>query len=166
MRYFITKPLAGVKDVEAVGTPGDGEEAVIQARLLQPDVVTMDVLMPRVDGLDALASIMHERPTPVVMVSSVTADGSEATVRALELGAVDFITKPAPGTGFMERKRLADDLIRKVRRAALAHPRALDPQTVRSIPKGEKREQTSLADLAIVIGCSTGGPQALTQLIP
>src|SRR4051812_30667938 len=96
MRHALSRVLSAQPDIEVVGQAADGIEALELVRRLRPDVVTLDVEMPRMDGLRALATIMRDMPLPVVMLSSLTAEGTPATIHALELGAVDFVTKPAP----------------------------------------------------------------------
>src|ERR1700733_10047718 len=101
----------------------NGEEAVTENREFQPDVVTLDINMPEMDGLTALSLIMAERPVAVVMVSSLTQQGALATFEALNLGAVDYITKPG-GTISLSLERVAAELVAKVRMAACIRPKA------------------------------------------
>jgi two-component system chemotaxis response regulator CheB len=135
---------------------------------LAPDVLTLDVEMPKMDGLTFLGQIMSTRPMPVVMVSSLTARGAETTLRALELGAVDFVTKPtidiAGGTA-----ELSDDIIAKVRIAAASRIRKR--ATGAAAPRPATLRSGSLAlidvtDKVIALGASTGGTEALAQLLP
>ena len=93
MRKLLSDLFTGEKDFVVVDTARNGKEAVEKTKLLQPDLVTLDVEMPIMDGLEALRLIMQETPTPVMMVSSLTKAGADATMRALDLGAVDFIAK-------------------------------------------------------------------------
>jgi two-component system chemotaxis response regulator CheB len=152
----------------------NGDEAVRENREFQPHVVTLDINMPEMDGLTALSLIMAERPVAVVMVSSLTAQGALATFEALNLGAVDYITKPG-GTISLSIERVAADLIAKVRSAARARPKAgskgTNAATVARRVQSE-RERTVSASLAlsaprgageglVLIGASTGGPRAL-----
>jgi two-component system chemotaxis response regulator CheB len=120
--------------------------------LFRPDVVTLDINMPEMDGLTALSLIMAERPVAVVMVSSLTEQGALAMFEALHLGAVDYITKPG-GTISLSIERVSEELVAEVRSAARAKPRG-------------KRTRVSAAargweDGLVVIGASTGGPRAL-----
>jgi len=152
--------------VTVVGIAADGLDALAKIRRLRPDVVTLDVLMPRLDGLKVLACIMRERPVRVLMLSSLTQEGAHETLQALDLGAVDFIDKTAlllsgnPATAGRE-------LLTKIRTAAAVNPSRLGrPGAVR----GGASEITALlqpggADL-VVVGASTGGPPALQKLIP
>jgi two-component system chemotaxis response regulator CheB len=126
MRQMIRRTLEEA-GLEVVGTARDGVEAIERAAELRPDVVTLDVEMPRLDGLGALERMMAERPVPVVMCSSLTDAGAGATMRALELGAVDFVQKPGPGVPFEE---IAGELGRKVLAAASARVRPLVPRHV------------------------------------
>ncbi|HEY8393475.1 MAG TPA: chemotaxis response regulator protein-glutamate methylesterase [Thermaerobacter sp.] len=117
MRSVITRLLTADPDLEVVDTARDGLEAVEKTRALCPDVVTLDVEMPRLDGLSVLRRIMAECPCPVVMVSSLTQKGAATTVRALALGAVDFVPKPS-GPVSLDLHRVGAELVRKVKVAA------------------------------------------------
>ncbi|MEO6340363.1 MAG: chemotaxis-specific protein-glutamate methyltransferase CheB [Caulobacteraceae bacterium] len=157
----------------------NGAEALDALAAFKPDVITLDVEMPDMDGLETLDRIMLERPTPVVMVSSLTADGAETTLRALELGAVDFVAKPK-GAISLEIDRLGPDLVETVRAAAKARVRrthrlaerirrslgAAGPAPVTLSPR---RQLSNVAadDLPglVLVGVSTGGPPALEALL-
>ena len=104
----------------------NGQEAVEQNRLFQPDVVTLDINMPEIDGITALSLMMAERPVPVVMVSSLTEQGALATFEALNLGAVDYIAKPG-GTISLSMSDVTDELLTKVRAAASVRVKARGP---------------------------------------
>lgn len=93
MRNALTSMLSSDPEIKIIGTAKDGLEAVEKVQLLKPDIVTMDVEMPRMDGLTALKNIMEKNPVPVIMVSSITTDGAKVTLDALDLGAADFIPK-------------------------------------------------------------------------
>ncbi|ATW28606.1 hypothetical protein DCMF_13815 [Candidatus Formimonas warabiya] len=142
----------------------NGEDALRKIAALQPHVVTMDVEMPGVDGLEALKRIMEDYPVPVVMLSALTAQGTVETLRALELGAVDFIQKP----GFMDARALEKfekELPEKIKTAATStvHGKRPLPKPAGSIPVlGKKSSPLKM----VAIGCSTGGPAALQQIIP
>jgi two-component system chemotaxis response regulator CheB len=150
----------------------NGEEAVRENRDFQPDVVTLDINMPEMDGLTALSLIMVERPTAVVMVSSLTNEGALATFEALNLGAVDYVAKPG-GTISLSLDRITKELIEKVRSAARARPRGkvtTAATVVRRMQEERKKvARTSSAVVAprsagneiLVVGASTGGPRAL-----
>lgn len=162
IRSVLRRKLEADGTIEVVGTAGDGLEALDLIAQVRPDVVTLDIEMPRLDGLGALERLMASQPTPVVMVSSLTREGADATIRALELGAVDFIEKPALAAGV---GALADDLIAKVRHAA--HARVQAPSLAPSTPRaatprvGLERWRKRV----VVIGSSTGGPQAVRRVL-
>jgi two-component system chemotaxis response regulator CheB len=159
----------------------DGVEALDRVRDFKPDVITLDVQMPRMDGLSCLDKIMVERPCPVVMVSSLTAEGADATLEALELGAVDFVTKPG-GAVSLAIDEFGPLLIEKVKAAAVSRVRrshrlaerlrsrreALAPPPP---PKGQKPATAWRPEAAgdppgvVIIGTSTGGPPALDAVL-
>ena len=118
MRKVLTDFFNKQPDFEVAGTAINGKEAISKVKELSPDLVTMDVNMPVMDGLNALAVIMEEKPTPVVMLSSLTQQGTEATVRALSLGAIDFISKA--GGSISKLDSIEDELLEKCRNAAKA----------------------------------------------
>ncbi|MDA8146377.1 MAG: chemotaxis response regulator protein-glutamate methylesterase [Thermaerobacter sp.] len=162
MRHLIQQFLTRPGEIEVVGTARNGREAVEMVHALHPDVVTMDVEMPVMSGLEAVERIMRERPTPIVMVSSLTEAGAEVTLQALSLGAVDFIAKPDGGS-IRSIGTIKDELVRKVlacRQAHLPGPRPAAPLPVLHAGPGRG------ADRFVVIGSSTGGPNALQQIIP
>jgi two-component system chemotaxis response regulator CheB len=127
-----------------------------------PDVLTLDVEMPRMDGLDFLEKLMRLRPMPVLMVSSLTERGSEITLRALELGAVDFVTKPKLGIrdGLLEYTEIIAD---KLRAAARARPKAL--QAMPETPRQVLRSPLSTSEKLVIIGASTGGTEAIRHVL-
>src|SRR2546427_7669577 len=118
---FMRKVLEGIfnadEQLQVVGNAKDGREAVAMAESLKPDVITMDINMPHVDGLQATAEIMTANPRPIVIVSSESREGAAATLRALELGAIEFVAKPSSGID-LDMHSVQDDLLRKVRTAA------------------------------------------------
>lgn len=202
MRQMIARILTEA-GMEVVGTARDGIDALEKAARLRPDVITLDVEMPRMDGLTALRRLMAERPLPVVMLSSLTQEHAPAAVEALAIGAVDVVGKPG-GTISLNLMEIADEIVRKVRAAATAKvaPGARPPAAavsgrlqaerdgvqaaraeVRETGEGEWPEQrrrelaqtphegpatrrrASMAEPPlVVVGSSTGGPKALTQL--
>ncbi len=170
MRHAIATKVLNAPDIEVVGTARDGQDAVDQADRLRPDVITLDVEMPRLNGLDALREIMRRRPIPVVMLSSLTQAGAETTIRALELGALDFVAKPS-GAISLDIQAVRDELLEKVRHAARAGARGLlarrsaapAPVTVRPPGASPPRPLRAGANL-VVIGASTGGPRALREV--
>ena len=117
MRRMVTEIVAGADGMEVVGQARDGAEALQKLDALRPDVVTLDVEMPVMDGLAALGEIMRRRPTPVVMLSSLTQAGAETTLRCLEQGAVDFVGKPG-GAISLNIAAVAAELIAKIKVAA------------------------------------------------
>lgn len=151
----------------------DGKEAVQRVVQDQPDVVTLDVNMPEMDGLSALSLILSARPTPVVMVSSLTTKGALATLEALAMGAVDFVAKPG-GTISLSISEISAELVSKVRTAARARVRS------RRGSAAELRQQAPGTDPAarapapprgeepglVLIGVSTGGPATLEEILP
>lgn len=147
----------------------NGDEAVRENREFQPDVVTLDINMPEMDGLTALSLIMAERPVAVVMVSSLTNEGALATFEALNLGAVDYVAKPG-GTISLSIDRITEQLVAKVRTAARARPRGGSTGLVRRLKEDRKKavQEPSASrvpglayDGLLLIGASTGGPRAL-----
>ena len=167
IRSVLRRKLEADGTIEVVGTASDGLEALELIQRTRPDVVTLDIEMPRLDGLGTLERLMATHPTPVVMVSSLTREGADATIRALELGAVDFIEKPALATGV---GAVVDDLIAKVRHAA--HARVFKPTAASSTPRGPAApsQSTGMANARwrkriVVIGSSTGGPQAVRRVL-
>jgi len=177
MRKVLTELLQSDPLITVVATARDGQDGVQKVLELQPDVVTLDIEMPRLDGFGTLREIMARRPTPVVMVSSHTREGAEATIRALALGAVDFVAKPS-GSISLNMHVARDELVAKVKAAASATPRVrmAAPSAPAVSPKEKMRALAGLRHQAaagdkpprrlVVIGCSTGGPGALHQIIP
>ncbi|TAK26888.1 MAG: chemotaxis response regulator protein-glutamate methylesterase [Chloroflexota bacterium] len=167
MRVALARLLASDPGIEVIDTAHTGTEAVKKVLELQPDVVTMDVEMPGMNGLAALREIMHKRPTPVLMVSSLTTEGAQATLEALELGAVDFIPKQLSQVS-LDIVRIQPALVAKVRAAAAARPRAITRPASGAAPaRWTVRPDSRVKRLnAIAIGSSTGGPKALQEVIP
>jgi two-component system, chemotaxis family, protein-glutamate methylesterase/glutaminase len=160
--------------LEVVGQARDGSDAVAMADSLQPDVITMDINMPRVDGLQATEMIMSRHPRPIVIVSSESREGAASTLRALELGAIDFVPKPSTGID-LDMKSVRDDLTRKLKLAAKV--RVVRTATLSKIPAGHvsvppppsKRSgvtaQSGGKPAMIVIAASTGGPAAVMRVV-
>jgi len=166
MRYTISKHLSARPGLAVVGLARDGEEALRLVPELQPDVITLDVEMPRMDGLSALSEIMAKHPTPVVMLSSLTKEGTDVTIQALTLGAVDFIAKPDSKANVTA---VMDELIEKIKSASQARIRKI-PRLLRRVTRTEPLKPTlrpfRRKDKVVVIGTSTGGPKALKTLLP
>jgi len=162
VRGLMVEIINSHPDMEVVATAPDPLVARELIKQHNPDVLTLDVEMPRMDGLDFLERLMRLRPMPVVMVSSLTERGSEVTLRALELGAVDFVTKPKLGLrdGLMEYSDLIAD---KIRAAAASRPR----QAMRQEPRQrlQSARPFSTTEKLVMIGASTGGTEAIRQVL-
>jgi two-component system, chemotaxis family, protein-glutamate methylesterase/glutaminase len=183
MRKLLTEIFSEQPDFE-IRTARDGLEALAMLGEYMPDVITLDVHMPRMDGLSCLDRIMIEHPCPVVMVSSLTAEAADATLEALHLGAVDFIAKPG-GAISMKIHEIAPMLVEKVRAAASARPRAslrlkerVRHRVGNAVPRPRRRAAAQepfvgpnravdalTGDGLVLIGVSTGGPPALEVLL-
>jgi two-component system, chemotaxis family, protein-glutamate methylesterase/glutaminase len=168
VRRAVERMLSGLPDVRVIGTATNGTEAVDLVRQLAPDVVILDVNMPELDGLQALQRIMTETPTSVLMMSTLTSEGARTTLRALDLGAVDFVDKTPAGT-VMDIYGLAPTIREKVRAVAgaslPAHATVLPPVVTSRSPRAERPPHETRYEV-VVIGTSTGGPRALVELIP
>ena len=164
IRDLLTEIINSQGDMEVVAVAPDPLVARDLIKQHNPDVLTLDVEMPRMDGLDFLDRLMRLRPMPVLMVSSLTQAGSEVTLRALELGALDFIAKPSVGIrgGMLE---YGDLIAEKIRAAARSRPRA------RQISSNEGQKAQPLrvplisSEKLVIIGSSTGGTEALRVLL-
>jgi two-component system chemotaxis response regulator CheB len=174
MRKLLTEILASDSHIDVVGTAPDAYIARDKIKALNPDVLTLDVEMPRMDGLSFLRNLMRLRPMPVVMCSVLTQAGAETALDALALGAVDFVAKPASDT-VNGLQHLAQELIAKVKMAATVNVRsALEfaPRVVESnhdasvvLPKRPIPKGTSSSDHIIAIGASTGGTEAIKEVL-
>lgn len=164
MQRIITKLLETDPCIHVVGTASDGLQALEQIRNLRPDVVTMDIEMPRLDGLAALDRLMQQMPTPVIVLSGV--DDASAAVQALELGAVDFVAKPS-GTVSVDLYKVRDDLVAKVKIAALVNlDRVVAQAELPAAPIPAPGWQAPEGCFPLVaIGASTGGPRALALIL-
>jgi two-component system, chemotaxis family, protein-glutamate methylesterase/glutaminase len=166
VRSLLTEIINRQTDMCCIGAAVDPLVAREMIRNLDPDVITLDVEMPNMDGLDFLARLMRLRPMPVVMVSTLTERGAEATLRALELGAIDFVAKPRIGVAD-GLARLADDITAKIRIAARSRPhRHLAPTASAA---GAAKPPATLGRLStekiVFIGASTGGTEATRELL-
>jgi two-component system chemotaxis response regulator CheB len=177
VRGLLAEIINKQPDMECIGAASDPFVAREMIRNLNPDVITLDVEMPRMDGIDFLSKLMRLRPMPVVMVSTLTERGAEVTLRALELGAIDFVAKPKIGVADGLRQ-LAEDITEKVRTASKAHVRRLPPAAVPAgsapgtpAPAGVRPAApvASLGRLSteklIFIGASTGGTEATKEVL-
>ncbi|SFC54087.1 two-component system, chemotaxis family, response regulator CheB [Cupriavidus sp. OV038] len=166
IRSLMTEIINSQPDMEVVGTAPDPLVARDLIKRLNPDVLTLDVEMPRMDGLDFLERLMRLRPMPVLMVSSLTERGSEITMRALELGAVDFVTKPKLGIrdGLMEYTDTIADKIRAASRARVRAPRA-EGAAEGASPAPLLRTPLLSTEKLIIVGASTGGTEAIKEFL-
>jgi two-component system, chemotaxis family, protein-glutamate methylesterase/glutaminase len=174
MRRAITKILENEPDIRVVATARTGEEAILKAEQTNPDVITMDVEMPGMGGLEAVRNIVAHQRVPIIMCSSLTREGADTTFRALELGAVDFIAKP--DAAYTNINEVARDLVAKVRTFARrgAHPMAAIEAVERAAerklapgPPPAPMHTTARGNFeCVAIGTSTGGPVALSHVIP
>ena len=169
VRSLLSEIINREADMECVGAASDPLVAREMIRNLNPDVITLDIEMPRMDGIEFLTKLMRLRPMPVVMVSTLTERGADVTLRALELGAIDFVAKPKVGVrdGL---KLLAHDITEKIRIAAHAHvKRAPAPATGAAPAAGSPAPVTSLGRLStekiVFIGASTGGTEATKEVL-
>ncbi|WP_447402734.1 chemotaxis response regulator protein-glutamate methylesterase [Lysinibacillus sp. fkY74-1] len=194
MRKLISDFFVGNSKVEVVGTARNGKDAIKKIQSLKPSVVTMDIEMPEMNGLDALKEIMIQCPVPVIMLSSTTQRGTENAIAAIESGAVDFVAKPS-GTISLDLHKIQSELVHKVEQAAMV------PISKLKKPSGSKRQQDSVTKVStvnkqqhqipipvnataskvaitkshtewnkagkkiVLIGTSTGGPRALQEVI-
>jgi two-component system chemotaxis response regulator CheB len=172
MRKSLTTMLEEGKQIQVVGVARNGEEAVQQVQQLKPDVVTMDVEMPGMTGLQALQHIMEKHPVPVIMVSSITVEGAQETLQALEWGAVDFVPKQLDGVA-SKIAEIQKQLVSKVLAARHAGSKLkaipMSGVTTAALPKKTLSSfavSVTRGTKLIAIGCSTGGPQALFEIIP
>lgn len=170
MRNLIVRLMKEDDSIEVIGTARNGVEGVRMVKELRPDIVTMDVEMPEMNGMEALANIMDELPTRVIMLSALTQEGAEITISALQSGAVDFISKPSL-TGTADLTEAKKEIISKIKTAArtplstlIAARRSLNQMVNRPIiPK--KAEGPKEFNQIVAVGTSTGGPKALQTLL-
>jgi two-component system chemotaxis response regulator CheB len=169
VRALLTRILAADEALQVVGTAPDAFVAREKIKALNPDVLTLDVEMPRMDGLQFLRNLMRLRPMPVVMCSSLTERGADVTLAALELGAIDFVTKPKVDVAHA-LETYAAELISKVKVAAVARVRPLfarppapNQAEMPDKPRCELRFRTT--DQIVAIGASTGGTEAIRQVL-
>lgn len=168
MRQTFKRILTGA-GLDLVGIARDGEDAVAKARELRPDVVSMDINMPKLDGITALQIILEEKICPVVMVSSLTQRGATTTFECLELGAFDFVAKP-DGTVSANMGEVAGELISKLKAAAargIVNRRQQQRERRQTNqPPPRATQETVIRKRAVAIGISTGGPATLQEVLP
>jgi two-component system, chemotaxis family, protein-glutamate methylesterase/glutaminase len=166
VRQLLADMIESDPDLELAGLAKDGVEAIKMTQERDPDVVTMDVHMPEMDGLSALEYIMKKSPRPVVMLSAMVKKGAAPTLKALELGAVDFIAKPSQFPSAVSEIR--EDVVRKIKAAANSRARELWERARRA---GAPRKVRVARDRVrggrmVVVGASAGGPRAISEIIP
>lgn len=173
IREFLVHVLTGAPDIQVAGTASNGEEALDAAGRLRPDVITMDIHMPKMDGLTATRRIMETHPVPIIIVSgSTTAQDVATTFHALEAGAVGFVRRPK-GFGSPEYKCMSEELIKMVRlmsevRVVRRWPRAVPPQGRQADPRPLQVvhwQEKARSIQMIAIGCSTGGPLTVQTIL-
>jgi two-component system chemotaxis response regulator CheB len=172
-RNRVMAALAPARDIEVVGTAANGQEAINQAKVLKPDVITMDVEMPVVDGITAVRRIMAESPTRILMFSALTREGARETLEALDAGAMDFLPKdtgqPVSGSDSAEKQLL--ERVRDLGKSRLSLSRSGMTDYLRTSPRATPMTASSAASVSairadlVTIGASTGGPVALRQVL-
>jgi two-component system chemotaxis response regulator CheB len=166
MRTALTRMIESESDLRVVAVAQNGREAIEQVKLLQPDVVTLDVEMPELNGLETLQRIMAECPRPVLMVSSLTLVGAETTLEALASGAFDYVPKQRSHV-CLDIVKIREDLISKIRAAAESAKRKLVPRiNTMSAPNISCTNFGHMPPRVVALGTSTGGPRALQQILP
>ncbi len=175
LRKSVSYILESSGEIEVVGTAKNGQEGFELVSKLKPDLVTLDVEMPVMNGLETLKKIMDECPTPVIMLSSLTAEGTETTLKALSLGAVDFLTKDVVNinSGLINIQR---ELIAKIKsihnqrslafRLSRINSRLSEPTPQKTVPASSSFVRPPFETKAVLIGISTGGPLSLQKVIP
>lgn len=176
VRSLLSDILAADRSIEVVGVAGDAHVAREKIKSLNPDVLTLDVEMPKMDGITFLRNLMRLRPMPVVMVSSLTERGADVTLDALAIGAVDYLSKPKIDLA-ATLQDYGEELIEKIKTAAKASVRALDPRRAATLaarpahnadavlPKARAPKQLRTTDRIIAIGASTGGTEAIKEVL-
>lgn len=159
IRRLLIDILKKDKDIEVIDTAKDGKEAVEKAKILKPDVITLDIEMPEMDGLTALKILRKEIPqSKIIMFSSLTQEGAKATIEALTLGAYDFVPKPSSRSFLESIKKIESELLPKIKSLRIKKSYIIPVSAKVRLKKGTYK--------ACGIGVSTGGPQTLMQIIP
>ncbi|AHF10623.1 MULTISPECIES: chemotaxis response regulator protein-glutamate methylesterase [Dehalobacter] len=182
IRMSLKKILSSDPAIQVVDTAQDGKEGILKLQALKPDVVTMDVEMPVMNGLEALEEIMRWQPTPVIVLSSVTTDGTKMTMKAFDLGAVEVVAKPSGREGD-DLAVLAEEIILKIKSVAGVDPTRLNKKSMGSAPPLVRQQMQPTPGLGkqdagkpvvnvpgrkieiVAIGTSTGGPSALQNVL-
>ncbi|CAM4088026.1 protein-glutamate methylesterase/protein-glutamine glutaminase [Pseudoalteromonas byunsanensis] len=165
IRGLLTEILNQAPDIKVVGAAADPYQAREMIKSLNPDVLTLDIEMPKMDGISFLRNLMRLRPMPVVMISTLTQQGSPATLEALEIGAVDFIAKPAANV-VSQLKSYTQAVHEKVRIAAHARVRSYKVQASQvNSPKSHNLRMQFRNDAVLAIGASTGGTEAIKEVL-
>jgi two-component system chemotaxis response regulator CheB len=177
---FMRKVLNGIissdPQLDVCGEAKDGREAVEQAEALKPDVISMDINMPRMDGLEATEIVMSKNPRPILIVSSESRDGAEVTLKALQLGAIDFVAKPSGGID-LDMSSVSEEICRKLKMASKVRVvrTATRVKTQESGDPAARAERAPAPPLSqrglgkvpiVVVACSTGGPATLMKMVP
>jgi two-component system, chemotaxis family, protein-glutamate methylesterase/glutaminase len=166
MRKLVTELIDGSDEFRVIGTARHGLDALQKVQTLHPDIVTLDIEMPELDGLGALERIMRESPRPVVMLTAASGAGDEMALRALEHGAVEFVRKPS-GPISLDLVTIRDELLTALRAAAQVNLSSVQGSALPS-SRGDAAvaASTNAAHFVIAIAASTGGPRALAELVP
>ena len=164
MRMVIKDIIDKQPDMRVVGMARDGMEAVEKIGQIKPDVITLDVEMPRLNGLEALKVIMKKTPTRVIMVSSLTSKDAEITIECLENGALDFIQKPAGSTSWTFRQ-VESELVEKIRNVMKIGVNSLEIKQI-PVKKPSRPFISAVGDKILLVASSTGGPRSLDTVIP
>ena len=162
MRKLLSDIFQESPDIAVVGTARNGIDALEKVHALKPDVVTMDIEMPKMDGLTALQHLMSEKPLPVIMVSAMDKRQADITMKALDLGAVDFVSKTS-GTLSLDIEKRRNELIAKIKMAAKIKVTKI--QNIGTRPNSYPKFHPVKGDWLITIGASTGGPKAIPEVL-
>jgi two-component system, chemotaxis family, protein-glutamate methylesterase/glutaminase len=168
MRTAISRMIESDESLRVSGTARTGHEALEKIAALKPDVVTLDVEMPGLNGIETLKRVMKDFPRPVIMVSSLTQEGAETTLEALSLGAFDYVPKQQSFVS-LDIVKIRDELIAKIKAAAESGQRYLAPQAVKVMAppaRSYPRSADHVAASVVALGTSTGGPKALQEILP